>query len=104
MKMNPVYEREIVTIILYTSVFFIILAVVLILFFYYSRKKILQKEFEKKDLEIQHQKEQLRAVIITQEEERKRIAQDLHDDISSKLNIVFFQLDWFFKQSLAKDT
>lgn len=88
MKMNPVYEREIVTIILYTSVFFIILAVVLILFFYYSRKKILQKEFEKKDLEIQHQKEQLRAVIITQEEERKRIAQDLHDDISSKLNIV----------------
>ncbi|MEZ7507149.1 sensor histidine kinase [Flavobacterium sp. Arc2] len=88
MKMNPVYEREIVSIILYTSIFFIILAVVLIMFFYYSRKKIIQKEFEKKDLEILHQKEQLRAVIITQEEERKRIAQDLHDDISSKLNIV----------------
>ncbi|MEP7095042.1 MAG: histidine kinase [Flavobacterium sp.] len=35
-----------------------------------------------------HQKEQLHAVLITQEEERKRIAQDLHDDISSKLNVV----------------
>jgi signal transduction histidine kinase len=32
--------------------------------------------------------EQLRAILITQEAERKRIAQDLHDDISSQLNIV----------------
>jgi signal transduction histidine kinase len=63
--------------------------VTLIIFFYFSRKKIIQKELEKKDLEIQYQKELLSAVIITQEEERKRIAQDLHDDISSKLNIVF---------------
>lgn len=30
----------------------------------------------------------MRSVILTQEEERKRIAQDLHDDISSKLNVV----------------
>ena len=88
MKINPAYEKEIVSIILYTSIFFIIVALVLILFFYYSRKKIIQKELEKKDLEIQHQRDQLRAVILTQEEERKRIAQDLHDDISSKLNIV----------------
>jgi signal transduction histidine kinase len=88
MRINSVYEKEIVSVILYTSVFFIILAIVLILFFYYSRKKIIQKELEKRDLVIQHQKEQLRAIIITQEEERKRIAQDLHDDISSKLNIV----------------
>jgi signal transduction histidine kinase len=61
--------------------------VTLVIFFYFSRKKIIQKELEKKDLEIQYQKELLSAVIITQEE-RKRIAQDLHDDISSKLNIV----------------
>ncbi|HEY1194111.1 sensor histidine kinase, partial [Flavobacterium sp.] len=40
------------------------------------------------DLVLRYQKEQLHAVIVTQEEERKRIAQDLHDDISSKLNIV----------------
>jgi signal transduction histidine kinase len=88
MKINPVFEKEIVAIILYTSCFFIILSIVLILFFYFSRKKIIQKEIEKKDLEIQYQKELLSSVLITQEEERKRIAQDLHDDISSKLNIV----------------
>jgi signal transduction histidine kinase len=88
MNINPFYEEEIVAIILYTSVFFITIAIVLVLFFYYSRKKIHQKELEKKDLEIQHQKSQLHAVIMTQEQERKRIAQDLHDDISSKLNVV----------------
>jgi signal transduction histidine kinase len=88
MKINQLYEKEIVAIILYTSLFFIIIAVGLVVFFYFSRKKIIQKELEKRDLEIKHQREQLRAIIIAQETERKRIAQDLHDDISSKLNVV----------------
>jgi signal transduction histidine kinase len=88
MNGNSIPDKEIVAIILYTSCFFMILAVFLIVFFYFSRKKIIQKELEKRDLILQYQKEQLHAVIIAQEEERKRIAQDLHDDISSKLNIV----------------
>jgi len=88
MNTHSIPEKELVTIILYISLFFIIVAVVLIIFFYFSRKKIIQKELEKKDLVLQYQKEQLHAVLFTQEEERKRIAQDLHDDISSKLNIV----------------
>ena len=67
---------------------FLLMSLIVILFFYFSRKKIIQKEIEKKNLEINHQKELLRSVILTQEEERKRIAQDLHDDISSKLNVV----------------
>ncbi|WP_320814326.1 sensor histidine kinase [Flavobacterium sp.] len=75
------------------AVFFILLAflsmfLILIVFFYYSRKKIIQQELAKKDLEINYQKSLLHTVIFTQEEERKRIAQDLHDDISSKLNVV----------------
>ncbi|KAF2333030.1 sensor histidine kinase [Flavobacterium ginsenosidimutans] len=88
MSLHSIPEKEIVAIILYTSLFFMIVAVVLIIFFYFSRQKIIQKELEKVDLILRYQKEQLHAVIITQEEERKRIAQDLHDDISSKLNIV----------------
>jgi signal transduction histidine kinase len=88
MNTHSIPDKELVAIILYISLFFIVVAVALIIFFYYSRKKIIQKELEKKDLVLQYQKEQLHAIIITQEEERKRIAQDLHDDISSKLNIV----------------
>ena len=37
---------------------------------------------------IAHQKEMIYATILTQENERKRIAQDLHDDISAKLNVI----------------
>ncbi|WDF62611.1 sensor histidine kinase [Flavobacterium sp. KACC 22763] len=88
MSVHALPEKEIVAIILYISMFLMILAVVLIIFFYFSRQKIIQKELEKVDLILRYQKEQLHAIIFTQEEERKRIAQDLHDDISSKLNIV----------------
>jgi signal transduction histidine kinase len=88
MKDNSIVESELIEIIVYSCLAFLLMGIVMVLFFYFSRKKIIQKELEKKDLEIQYQKEQIRAVIITQEEERKRIAQDLHDDISSKLNIV----------------
>jgi len=88
MNSKPIPEGEIVATVIFSCVSFLLMGIVLLLFFYYSRKKINQKELEKRDLEIKLQKEQLHAVIITQEEERKRIAQDLHDDISSKLNVV----------------
>lgn len=81
-------QNEIISAIIYTFTAFLLLSIVLVLFFYFSRKKIVQKEVEKRNLIIEHQKELLHAIVMTQEEERKRIAQDLHDDISSKLNIV----------------
>lgn len=40
------------------------------------------------NLEIFHKNIQLKALIDTLESDRKRIAQDLHDDISSKLNVI----------------
>jgi signal transduction histidine kinase len=86
--MNSSFETEINSVITYIFLGFLLMSGAIVIFFYKSRKKIIKKELEKKDLEINHQKQLLRAVIITQEEERKRIAQDLHDDISSKLNIV----------------
>lgn len=88
MSPKAIPESEIVATVIFSCVSFLLMGLVLVLFFYFSRKKIIQKEIEKRDLEIHLQKEQLHAIIITQEEERKRIAQDLHDDISSKLNIV----------------
>jgi two-component system, NarL family, sensor kinase len=80
-------EELIVT---FVSIFivFICLSAILLCFFYYSRKKIIKQEIEKKNIEIKYQKDLLHSVLITQEKERKRIAQDLHDDISSKLNVV----------------
>ena len=88
MKLNVPVENELVTIIFFTFLAFMMMGLVLVIFFYLSRKKIVQKEIEKAELAIEYQKTLLHSVLSTQEEERKRIAQDLHDDISSKLNIV----------------
>lgn len=82
---------------------FLLMSFIVILFFYFSRKKIIQKEIEKKNLEISHQKELLRSVILTQEVERKRIAQDLHDDISSKLNVVSLNTHLLKTPNLSDD-
>lgn len=86
--MQTIKENDLTIILIYTFTAFLLMALVLVLFFYFSRKKIVQKEVEKKNLELSHQRKLLHAILVTQEEERKRIAQDLHDDISSKLNIV----------------
>lgn len=88
MPMRTIDDNEFISVILYTGLAFVLMTSLLVAFFYFSRKKIMRQELEKRDMEIRHQKELLKSVIQTQEEERKRIAQDLHDDISSKLNIV----------------
>jgi signal transduction histidine kinase len=88
MKTNPQDISDLNQLIIAIILSFVFMAIVLISFFYFSRKKIIEKELEKRDMEIAYQKDLLKSIIITQEDERKRIAQDLHDDISSKLNIV----------------
>ena len=88
MTEKAIPEAELISGIIYTFIAFLLMSLVLILFFYFSRKKIVKSTLEKKDLELQYQKNLLQATILTQEDERKRIARDLHDDISSKLNVV----------------
>lgn len=81
-------ESKIGLIIIAGICFMFFMSILLLLFFYFSKKKIAEKELEKKNLELEYQKGLLQATIEVQEEERQRIAQDLHDDISSKLNVV----------------
>ncbi|WP_218598151.1 sensor histidine kinase [Polaribacter sp. NJDZ03] len=81
-------ENQVIVIVLIGVLLLLLMGVAFLLFFFFSRKKIVDKELEKRNLEVNHQKEIIQSIIITQEEERKRIAQDLHDDISSKLNVI----------------
>ncbi len=101
--MKQVAENDLILGIIYISLAFLLMGGIVVTFFYFSKKKILQKELEKRDLRISHQKELLRSIILTQEEERARIAQDLHDDISSKLNIVSLNGHLLKEKSLAPD-
>lgn len=102
MNNSPIEQNELITAIIYTFSAFLLMAMVLVLFFYFSRKKIIQKEIEKKNMEINYQKELLHSILVTQEEERKRIAQDLHDAISSKLNIVSLNSHLLTAKDLSK--
>lgn len=81
-------ESQLITALIFATVFLILASVGLILFFFFSRRKVIEKEREKANLKIEHQQKMLQASIAIQEIERKRIAQDLHDAISSKLNVV----------------
>lgn len=69
-------------------IFLVLVATIVILFIIKSREKIFQKGLEKKELEIKFQKQLVSAILEAQENERKQIAQDLHDDISSKLMVL----------------
>ncbi|MFK8059183.1 MAG: sensor histidine kinase [Polaribacter sp.] len=81
-------NNQVISIVIIGTLLLFLMGGALLTFFFFSRKKIVEKELEKKTLEVNHQKEMISSIIVTQEEERKRIAQDLHDDISSKLNVI----------------
>jgi len=91
-------DNKFISFVILGAILMLVMALTLILFFYLSRKKIIQKELEKKTLELQHQKEMLKATIVVQEAERNRIAQDLHDDISAKLNVVSLSANFLLEE------
>lgn len=94
-------DTDFLWIIVSSVMMLLLMSLSLVLFFFLSRRKIVQKEVEKQQLEIAHQKEMIYASIETQEEERKRIAQDLHDDISSKLNVVSLNAQYLLEENLT---
>jgi len=81
-------QEQIINALVYSLIFLVLITTGLILFFHYSRRKIVQKELEKAAIKLENQQKILETSIAIQERERKRIAQDLHDAISSKLNII----------------
>lgn len=84
-------SKDLIEILIYIIVLIIIVFAAFSVFIFKSRDKIYQKEIEKKNLELNIQNELVQNTLITQEKERERIAQDLHDAISSKLNVITLQ-------------
>ncbi|PKH49392.1 histidine kinase [Tenacibaculum sp. Bg11-29] len=84
------FEGSIIPVIWLVLGLFIIVVLLffLILFLKIHVKKIKTEEKKKHDLIISYQKELLKTTILTQEKERNRIAQDIHDGIVSQLNVI----------------
>ena len=90
--------------ILFITVFFLfLLSIVFFLFVHYIRKKIIQKEIEKSALELQFKEELISSIISAQTKERKKIARDLHDEISSNLTALLLSLHSLKQQSNIDD-
>lgn len=63
----------------------LLMAVAIILFVVFHQKKMVQEEIKRQHMEIDHQKKMLKAALESQENERKRVSKDLHDDVGMML-------------------
>lgn len=77
------------------------LALAFIVFFNRSQRKILAEQMQMQQLKLEHQEALLYNNLKTQEEERKRIAKDLHDEVGSKLNVIHLNLHRLKKNAAA---
>lgn len=87
--LNSTEPAENITIYIALILFAVLaLALTIILLFFVSRKKIVREKMESQELRLKHKSDLIRYNIETQEKERHRIAQDLHDDVGSQLNLI----------------
>ncbi len=85
-------EKSFVTLIAIGILIMLAFAMAFVLYANHSQKKILKQKMHNQELAYQHQEDLLHSTILTQEGERKRIARDLHDEIGSKLNVIFLNI------------
>nr|WP_295870173.1 histidine kinase [uncultured Chitinophaga sp.] len=66
----------------------LILGVIVILLVMFQQKQVIQHKLLIRDKDLQLQRERLVAVLQGQEQERKRIAEDLHDEVGAQLSVL----------------
>ncbi|RMG58704.1 MAG: sensor histidine kinase [Bacteroidetes bacterium] len=77
----------------------LLLALTFVLFFNFSQGKLRREQLKAQAARLAHQEELLHSNILTQEEERGRIAKDLHDEVGSKLNVLHLYLHQLRKKA-----
>lgn len=90
--------------ILIASLAMMCMAVFVILFIIYYQKKQLEQEKKLHDVEKNYQRMLLETALNSEEAERRRIAQDLHDDIGTMLSLTKLSLNQLYKNMNKEDT
>ena len=85
--MEESQASEIVSAIISFSLIVFIIAVGVVLLTWQFRKNLHKQQLEQEALKLAHQKHLLQTSIEVQEEERKRIARDLHDELGAALSM-----------------
>ena len=77
----------------------VLLALSIFFFFVTYQKRMLKKQLELNETKARQQEEILQNTISAQEKERKRIAQDLHDEVGAMLSVVKLNVGRIEKKS-----
>ena len=85
-------DAQIIIFIVVSMIILLIISLSVLWFFYHAQNKIIKLKMKEQAAKIEYHKNLLLNTIKTQENERSRIAGDLHDDVASKLNVVHLNL------------
>src|SRR5882672_7710994 len=72
-----------------------------ILFVTFYQKRMIQEQSRRQAMEIEHQRNMLQAALESQENERKRVSKDLHDDVGMMLMTVRAQISSFIGKTFS---
>lgn len=100
--MSGTVDSGIILVYFIGTVGMLILAGAIFFFFIAYQKRLLQKQLEINEVKAAQQKEILQNTISSQEKERKRIAQDLHDEVGAMLSVVKLNIGRIEKKSVSE--
>lgn len=81
-------KQEVLNYILLAILLILVLTIIIIVSIEYMRKKVMKEKMVNAELKLKHQTDLLHTVIRSQEEERMRVSDALHDDVGSKLTTI----------------
>ena len=88
---------NVTTVVILGTLAMLVLAITIVAFVFVYQKKLIQRDLKIQKLKAEYQKELLKATIQAQEKERKRISQDLHDDIGAMLSTIRLSINAMIK-------
>ena len=97
--MGDTVNAELILVYIIGTFGMIVLSGAIFVFFITYQKRLLKKELEINVIKARQQEEILKNTILSQEKERKRIAQDLHDEVGAMLSVIKLNISLFERKA-----